>query len=54
MTGITFSIFMLSGKMPNSKDLLQIYVKGLIIDSIHFFINAMLVLLQLVDVLLPK
>ena len=35
--------------MPDSKYLLLIYVKGLIIDSMHFFTNTMLILLQSVE-----
>ena len=41
---------MLSGKMPDKKILLQIYVKGLIIDSMHILLITMLILLQSVEV----
>ena len=44
-------IFILSGKMPDSKDLLQIYVNCLIIDSIHSLIIIMLILFQSAEVL---
>ena len=50
--GIIFEIFMLFGKIPLSKDMLNIVVSGLVIDCMVFLRLTMLIPLLSVEVLL--
>ena len=50
--GIIFKIFMLFGKIPLSKDMLNIVVSGLVIDCMVFLRITMLMPLLPVEVLL--